>query len=98
MNFNGPTKFRNSYLYNAMDSMNPDYDPFESLKKYALKDYGENGYLMFVCHPGYLDQPILDISSMTLPRPKEVAMCIAQETKNWLVENDIQVITYDDLP
>ena len=97
MNFNGPTKFRSSYLYNAMDSMNPDYDPFESLKKYALKDYGENGYLMFVCHPGYLDQPILDISSMTLPRPKEVAMCIAQETKDWLVKNDIQVITYDDL-
>ncbi len=98
MNFDGPVKFRNSLLYNTMDSMDPDYDPFESLKKHALKDYGENGYLMFVCHPGYLDQEILNVSSMTFPRPKEVAMSISQETKDWLRENEIEVITYDDLP
>lgn len=98
MNLNGPVKFRNSYLYNSMDSMNPDYDPFESLKKYALKDYGEDGYLMFVCHPGYLDEDILRVSSMTRPRPMEVAMSIAKETKDWLRENEIEVITYDDLP
>ena len=97
MNFDGPTKFRNSYLYNRMDSMNPDYNPFESLKKYALEDYGEDGYLMFVCHPGYLDEYILTVSSMTRPRPKEVAFAISEETKNWLKENDVQVITYDDL-
>ena len=98
MNLNGPVKFRNSLLYNAMDSMNPDYDPFESLKKYALKDYGEDGYLMFVCHPGYLDEEILRVSSLTRPRPMEVAMSISQETKDWLKENEIEVITYDDLP
>ena len=97
MNFSGPTRFRNTLLYNGMDSMLPDYDPFESLKRYALKDYGPNGVLMFICHPGYLDQPILDVSSLTLPRPKEVAMCISQETKDWLRDNDIEVITYDDL-
>ena len=98
MNFDGPTKFRNSYLYNAMDSMSPDYNPFESLKKYALKDYGENGYLMFVCHPGYLDEEILRVSSLTRPRPMEVAMSISEDTKKWLKENDVEVITYDDLP
>ena len=97
MNFDGPVKFRNTYIYNSMDSMFPDYDPFESLKKAVTKDCGENGVMMFVCHPGYLDQYILDNSSMTLPRPKEVAMCIAQETKDWLKDNDVKVITYDDL-
>ena len=97
ISFDGPTRFRNSVLYVSMESMGPGYEPFESLKRAAIKDYGENGYLMFVCHPGYLDQEILDVSSLTMPRPKEVAMCIAQETKDWLKENDIKVITYDDL-
>ena len=97
MSFDGPIRFRNSYLYPGMDSMKPDYDPFESLKRLSVKDYGKDGYLMFVCHPGYLDQEILDVSSLTLPRPKEVAMCIAKQTKDWLKENDIKVITYDDL-
>ncbi len=97
MSMDGPVRFRNTYLYSSMESMNRDYDPFESLKKAALKDYGEDGCLMFVCHPGYLDQEILDLSSLTLPRPKEVAMAISKETKDWLRENDITVITYDDL-
>ena len=97
ISFDGPTRFRNSVLYVSMESMGPGYEPFESLKRAAIKDYGENGYLMFVCHPGYLDQEILDVSSLTMPRPKEVAMCIAQETKDWLKENDIKVITYDDV-
>ena len=98
MSMSEPVKFRNSLLYSSMESMFPGYDPFVSLKKAALKDYGENGYLMFVCHPGYLDQDILDVSSLTPPRPKEVAMAISKETKDWLQENKIEVITYDDLP
>ncbi|MBE6126079.1 MAG: ChbG/HpnK family deacetylase [Erysipelotrichaceae bacterium] len=98
VNFNGPTPFRNSLLHISMESMGPGYDPFESLKRAAVKDYGENGYLMFVCHPGYLDQEILNVSSLTMPRPREVAMCISEETKQWLKDNDIKVITYDDLP
>ena len=95
---NGPIPFRNSRLYVSMNYSTPDYDPFECLKQAALKDYGDNGYLMFVCHPGYLDQPILDISSLTMPRPKEAAMCSSPQTIQWLQENDIRVITYDDLP
>ena len=95
--FFGPVCFRNSKLYVCMESMNPDYDPFISLKNAAAKDYPD-GYLMFVCHPGYLDQYILDVSSLTLPRPKETAMLCAKQTKDWLQENDIEVITYDDLP
>ncbi|MBR5048371.1 MAG: ChbG/HpnK family deacetylase [Erysipelotrichaceae bacterium] len=94
----GPIHFRNSLLYVSMNSSQPDYDPFECLKQAAMQDYGDNGYAMFVCHPGYLDQTILDISSLTLPRPKEVAMCTDPRTRQWLSDNDIRVITYDDLP
>ena len=92
-----PVKFRNTMLYSSMDSMAPGYDPFESLKKAALQDYGPDGCAMFVCHPGYLDDEILRKSSLTIPRTQEVAMAINPETRKWLEENEIQVVTYDEL-
>lgn len=97
MSPNGYGTFRHTKLYPSMDSMFPDYDPFESLKKAASKDYGADGCCMFVCHPGYLDDYILRTSSMTVPRTKEVAMAIDPQVKAWLAGRDISVVTYDDL-
>ena len=75
----------------------PGYDPFESLKTAALRDYGPDGCCMFVCHPGYLDDEVLRTSSLTIPRTQEVAMATALETRRWLDENGIRVVTYDEL-
>lgn len=97
MSFQGPAIFRHTKLYSSMDSMLPNYDPFESLKKAALQDVGADACVMMVCHPGYLDDFILKTSSLTIPRTLEVAMAIAPATKAWLAENNIQVVTYDDL-
>ncbi|MFU2222281.1 hypothetical protein [Streptococcus pluranimalium] len=52
---------------------------------------------LFVFHPGYLDQDLLDHSSLTLPRPKEVAMLIAPATKEWLKEQRVELIDCRDL-
>jgi predicted glycoside hydrolase/deacetylase ChbG (UPF0249 family) len=93
----GAVKFRNSLLYTSMDSMKPGYDPFASLKQAALADYGPGGCCMFVCHPGYLDDFILRTSSLTIPRTQEVAMACDPDTRQWLAENEVEVITYDDL-
>ena len=89
VSFNGPTKFRNTTLYTSMDSMKSNYNPFESLKRDALQDYGENGICMFVCHPGYLDAYIIRTSSLLEPRTLEVEMACNQKTKDWLKENII---------
>lgn len=97
ISFTGPTTFRNSTLYLSMDSMIPGYNPFESLKKAAMKDYDNNGIAMFVAHPGYLDAYIMKTSSLLEPRVHEVEMACSQETKDWLKENNIEVISYDDL-
>lgn len=97
ISFTGPTTFRNSTLYLSMDSMTPGYNPFESLKKAAMKDYDNNGIAMFVAHPGYLDAYIMKTSSLLEPRVHEVEMACSQETKDWLKENNIEVISYDDL-
>lgn len=97
MNPAGSVRFRNTELFSSMDSMKPDYDPFQSLKEAALRDVGENGCVMMICHPGYVDEYVYETSYLTRQRAQEVAMCIAPETKQWLEENQVQVVTYDDL-
>nr|WP_289706898.1 ChbG/HpnK family deacetylase [Enterocloster clostridioformis] len=92
-----PVRFRNTALYISMESIKSGYEPFLSLKKAAQKDYGPSGCAMFVCHPGYLDAYILKTSSLTIPRVLEVEMACSPETKKWLSEQGIQVITYDEL-
>ncbi len=92
-----PVQFRNSKLYFVVDSSDPNYDPFESLKNAALKEYSDNGISMVAFHPGYLDAYILKHSSLTMPRPLEVEAACSSETKEWLENNNIQIITYDDL-
>ncbi len=92
-----PVRFQNTMLYISMDSMTPDYVPFTSLKQAAMKDYGEDGCAMFVCHPGYLDAYILETSSLTTPRVLEVEMACREETKRWLADNQVAVVNYDEL-
>ena len=97
MNPAGTVRFRTTELSSSMDSMKPDYDPFQSLKEAAMRDVGENGCVMMICHPGYVDEYVYQTSYLTRQRAQEVAMCIAPETKQWLEENGVQVVTYDDL-
>ncbi|MDD7282060.1 ChbG/HpnK family deacetylase [Floccifex sp.] len=95
--FNGPVKFRNTMLYTSLDSMKPEYDPYKSLKQAALTNYPDNGLCMFVCHPGYLDAYILKTSSLLIPRAMEVEMLCDKDMKQWLKENEIEVISYDEV-
>ena len=91
------TPFRHSKLVVKMESSFPDYDPEGLIKRCALEDYPEDTYPMIVFHPGYLDEFILTTSSLTRPRPKEVAVSCDPALKAWLAEHDTEIITYDDL-
>lgn len=93
---NSPVKIGNANVYIDMESMNPDYVPFESLKK-TVENAAEDECHMFVCHPGYLDGYILKNSSLTIPRPLEVDMACDPNTRKWLEEAGVELITYDDL-
>lgn len=79
-----------------MDSMNPDYDPFETLKK-GVAGLKPGVPSVFVCHPGYLDDFILNNSSLTVNRTKEVAMLCDPAVKAWLEDQGVELITYDDV-
>ena len=91
------TPFCGHTLITCMDSMAPGYDPFASLQKAALAEYGGNECPMFVCHPGYIDDYLIHHSSLVDPRPMEVAMATSPATKQWLKDHDVTVVTYDEL-
>lgn len=80
----------------TMHSMEPDYDPLASLKE-ELRLAPEDRPAIFICHPGYLDDFILRNSSLTINRTREVEMLCSEALRSWLVEEKIQLITYDDI-
>lgn len=67
------------------------YDP----KKYMEDNLGmlkDNECCIAVFHPGYLDQYILTHSSYTLIRPMECDFLCSDWLKNWIKENNIQLV------
>lgn len=88
--------FRNKPLYSNFDFTSKEYSPFETLKKIANENHS-SGYSMMVCHPGYIDQYLLDNSSLIFPRTKEVDMLCSPETKEWIIQNNIELIRYSEI-
>ena len=91
-----PIVFKNSTIRIHLDSMPADYDPYASLRKLIL-DKDENIVDVFVGHPGYLDAYILKHSSLTVNRALEVDMLTDRAFMRWISEQDVELVTYDDL-
>lgn len=94
-----PTCFNGKPIINMpMNEHDPNYDPAAWLKKCVLEAlHGDSVPYVFISHPGYLDDYLIRTSSLTIPRAKEVAALCNPEVKRWLAEQDIDLITYDNL-
>lgn len=51
----------------------------------------------FMCHPAYIDQRLYDMSSYCMPRMKELVLIRSQEMKDFVKDNNIELINYSDL-
>lgn len=81
----------------VMRSMMPDYDPAAAIRE-TVEQMADDETVVFVCHPGYLDQFILNNSSLTIDRTKEVDALISPELRSWLeAQSDLKLIDYRDL-
>lgn len=74
-----------------------------NLASYLIEDKGgmlasnkEYGYL--ICHTGYVDKPIFDMSSFNICRAMDLDAVTSKEVKEWVKENNIESITFKDLP
>lgn len=83
-------------VYMTMKSMKKDYDPWETLKNMVMNAH-EDGVDMMIFHPGYLDDFILNHSSLLIPRTKEVAMLTDEGVKSFLGEHDMETVDYREL-
>ena len=81
----------------VLRSMQPGYEPAQAIKETVLgMEDGET--VIYVCHPGYLDNFILQNSSLTTDRTKEVDALIDPELRKWLeARDDLRLVDYRDL-
>ncbi len=93
-----PTEFGNTMVrILPMGSMSPDYDACQCLKDGVLNVAKEDMPSVAVFHPGYLDDYLLNNSSLTVNRTKEVAMLCDPAMKTWLEEHDVELVDYRDI-
>ena len=82
--------------------------PVFSLEAQSVTDVEENVYKQLdllkeheitalICHAGYVDQDLIDVSSYTLIRPKDLVMATSNKIMQYLKDNGIELITYRDL-
>lgn len=86
-----------TYVTNLpVDNMAPDYDARAAIKR-ALAGAEDGSCCLYVCHPGYLDQYLLEHSSLTLARAKETEILCDPAIRRWLEEQGFRLVNYDDL-
>ena len=84
----------------VLRSMGPDadfYDPAAAIRE-AVEQMADGETIVFVCHPGYLDNYILTHSSLTTNRTREVDGLIDPDLRAWLeAQPDLRLVDYRDL-
>lgn len=86
-----------TYVINVpAKNMSEDFEARAALKQ-ALSKAEDGKCYLYVCHPGYLDQYLLENSSLTLARAKEADMLCDPEIRCWLHDQGFELVTYDCL-
>lgn len=86
----------NPIAHCPLKSMGASYDPWQCLKE-AVESMVEEMPYVFVCHPGYLDSFLLNSSSLTINRTKEVDMLCDPKMRQWLTEQNVILCKYSDI-
>ena len=73
------------------------YDPISMIKR-VVNDMADGEIYVAIFHPGYLDAFILNNSSLTVNRTKEVDAFIDPSLCAWLeAQDDLRLVDYRDL-
>lgn len=57
----------------------------------------DNQLNIFICHAGYVEQELFEYSGYTIIRIKDLAAATSNRIKNYIKDNNIELITYRDL-
>jgi predicted glycoside hydrolase/deacetylase ChbG (UPF0249 family) len=97
LNIDMPSQQQTAYkpLYSNLLEIRKIYDPV----KYFIDDIDhilESEISISAWHPWYLDDYILGDSSFTVARPKDVGALCSIELKQWIKDNNIELINHRD--
>ncbi len=103
-----PTSFEMWEKFNIhplTNTWNPKPFPVElqlktDVEKHVLEvipEVLENEYSFLICHAGFVDEEIFQVSSYTLIREKDLYMACSPALIDYLDSHKISLITYDDL-
>ena len=80
------------------------FNPIEQLNHNPIQDLYDDLDLMLSSeyavlggHPGYVDNDLLNLSSLSLERCKDLEMMTSNQLKQLITEHNIELITYYDL-
>lgn len=71
-----------------------------SLKEYILLDKEnllDKEVACIVCHVGYVDRALMDLSTYNIYRLNDLAALTDEEVKQWVIDNNVELITYKDI-
>lgn len=71
---------------------NPAKFFFEHEDYYLSKEYAALGG-----HPGYVDAELVEMTTLSLERIRDLQFYISKELKSWIQKNQVQLISYRDL-
>lgn len=93
---NQPVSFKKETRFSPyMESMKPKYDP-EKVFLTMLKHADEEVIPMMICHPGYLDQYILNTPNLTIPRTQEVDFAMDPKIRKIIEKEQIHLVRYSE--
>ena len=78
----------------------PEAQLKEDLASYLVENKAEfdmNGYGYVVSHCGYADARLFELSSFNLCRVKDLEALTSDKVKDWVKENNIELISFKDL-
>ena len=80
------------------------FDPNDQLAKDTIEQFLSledewlaNERSVFCCHPGYVDAQLLTLTTLSLERAKDAQMLMSDRIKKWVIDNNVELITYRDL-
>lgn len=91
-------------MYPEAFAMNKEIDYEKQIAKNPEKIFWENinevmqyEYFILSGHAAYIDADLLELSSCSIERCKDAALCMSPRLKKWIEEYQIELITYNDL-
>ena len=95
-----------NFDFEKMDpsKMKKEFDPMIQYKKDTLAqtmeiaDYLLGGeYAEIGGHPGYVDAELMDLTTLSIERARDLQMMTSDTIRQWVKDNNIELITYYDL-